>query len=37
MISVVVTFLAYLAFDFTSYLIMRSLVGVVLRVPPWYS
>jgi hypothetical protein len=34
---VLVTFLAYLAFDFTSYLIMRSLDGVVLRVPPWYG
>ena len=35
MISVVVvTFLAYLAFDFTSYLVMRSLDGIALRVPP---
>ena len=30
---VLVTFLAYLAFDFTSYLIMRSLDGVTLRAP----
>jgi hypothetical protein len=38
MISVVVvTLLAYLAFDFTAYLVMRSLDGIVLRVPPWYS
>lgn len=34
---IVVTFLAYLAFDFTAYLVMRSLDGIVLRVPPWYS
>ncbi len=34
---VVVTFLAYLMFDFTCYLIMRSMDGVLLQVPPWYS
>jgi hypothetical protein len=33
----VVTLLAYLTFDFTCYLIMRSMDGVLLRVPPWYS
>src|SRR5262249_32690954 len=33
----VVTLLAYLTFDFTCYLIMRSLDGVYLRVPPGYS
>ncbi len=32
-----VTFLAYLTFDYTSYLIMRTLDGVALRVPPWYG
>jgi hypothetical protein len=32
-----VTFLAYLAFDFTSYLIMRCMDGVALQVPPWYG
>jgi hypothetical protein len=30
---VVVTFFAYLAFDFTAYLIMRSMDGVLLRLP----
>jgi hypothetical protein len=34
---VVVTFLAYLTFDFTCYLIMRSMDGVLLRVPPGYG
>jgi hypothetical protein len=33
----VVTFLTYLVFDFTCYLIMRSMDGVMLMVPPWYS
>jgi hypothetical protein len=33
----VVTFLAYLAFDFTCYLTMRTMDGVLLQVPPWYS
>jgi hypothetical protein len=33
----VVSFLAYLTFDFTAYLIMRSLQGVVIQVPPWYG
>jgi hypothetical protein len=33
----VVSFLAYLTFDFTCYLIMRSMDGVMLMVPPWYS
>jgi hypothetical protein len=33
----VVTLLAYLTFDFTCYLILRSLDGVYLRVPPGYS
>jgi hypothetical protein len=33
----VVTFLTYLVFDFTCYLIMRSMDGVLLMVPPWYS
>ena len=32
----VVTFLTYLAFDFTCYVIMRSMDGVLLLVPPWY-
>ena len=30
----VVTFLAYLTFDFTCYLIMRSMNGVLIQVPP---
>ena len=34
---VVVTGLAYLTFDFTCYLIMRSMDGVLLQVPPGYS
>jgi hypothetical protein len=33
----VVTFLAYLVFDYTCYLTMKSLDGELLRVPPWYS
>ena len=32
-----VTFLAYLIFDFTAYLMMRTLDGVALRVPPGYG
>src|SRR5947207_3164006 len=34
---VVVTFLAYLTFDFTCYLIMRSMDGVLLQVPQGYG
>jgi hypothetical protein len=34
---VVVTFLAYLTFDFTAYLIMRSMQDVVFPVPPGYG
>ena len=34
---IVVTLLAYLTFDFTCYLIMRSMDGVLLQVPPGYS
>jgi hypothetical protein len=34
---VLVTFLAYLTFDYTAYLMMRTLDGVALRVPPWYG
>lgn len=33
----VVTLLAYLAFDFACYLTMRSMDGVLIQVPPWYS
>src|SRR5262249_213763 len=33
----VVTFLAYLTFDFTCYLTMRSMDGVLLQTPPGYS
>jgi hypothetical protein len=33
----VVTFLAYLTFDFTAYLIMRSLQGVMVEVPTGYG
>jgi hypothetical protein len=33
----VVTFLSYLVFDFTCYLIMRSMADVLLQVPPWYT
>lgn len=32
-----VTFVSYLAFDFTAYLIMRSMDGVLLHVPPGYG
>lgn len=34
---VVVTFLAYLTFDFTAYLVMRSMSEVLIRVPPGYG
>ena len=34
---VLVTFLAYLTFDFTCYLLMRSMGGVLIQVPPNYS
>src|SRR5262249_34286899 len=34
---VLVSFLAYLVFDFTCYVVMRSLDGVLLQVPPGYS
>src|SRR5690348_9170073 len=33
----IVTLLAYVAFDFTAYIIMRSMDGVFLQVPPGYS
>src|SRR5262245_25806759 len=32
-----VTLFAYLGFDFTSYVIMRSMDGVLLHLPPGYS
>jgi hypothetical protein len=32
-----VTFLAYVAFDFTSYLVLRSMDGVSIVLPPWYG
>jgi hypothetical protein len=34
---ILVTFLAYLTFDFTCYLITRSMDGVVLHIPPGYG
>jgi hypothetical protein len=34
---VVVTFLAYLTFDFTAYMILRSIQDVVIQVPPGYG
>ncbi len=34
---VVVTFLAYLTFDFTAYLVMRSMSDVLIRVPEGYG
>ena len=34
---ILVTFLGYLIFDYTGYLMMRSLDGVALRVPPGYG
>lgn len=33
----VVSILAYLTFDFFAYLIMRSMDGVKIQVPPWYG
>jgi hypothetical protein len=35
--TLLVSFLAYLVFDFTGYLILRSLKDVTIYVPPWYS
>jgi hypothetical protein len=35
--TLLVTFLAYLAFDFTSYLIMRSMEDMGIQVPSWYG
>ena len=32
-----VSFLAYLTYDFAGYVIVRSMDDVVVRVPPWYS
>ena len=32
-----VSFLAYVTFDYTCYLIMRSMDGFLLHVAPWYS
>jgi hypothetical protein len=34
---VLVTFVAYLTFDFTEYVLMRSMQDVVIQVPPWYG
>ncbi len=34
---ILVTFTGYLIFDYTGYIIMRSLNGVALQVPPWYG
>ena len=34
---IIVTFLAYLAFDFASYMIMESMGGIFLYIPPWYG
>jgi hypothetical protein len=34
---VVVAFLAYLTFDFTAYLVMRSMSEVLIQVPPGYG
>ena len=34
---VVVSFLAYLTFDFTAYLVMRSMSDVLIQVPPGYG
>jgi hypothetical protein len=33
----VVTILAYITFDFASYLTMKTMDGVLFRLPPWYS
>lgn len=35
--TLLVSFLAYLTYDFTGYLILRSLKDVTIYVPPWYS
>src|SRR5689334_8869829 len=32
-----VSFLAYLVFDYTGYLVMRSLQDIKIQVPPWYG
>ncbi len=32
-----VTFLAYVAFDFTGYLVLRSMQDVTVQLPPWYG
>src|SRR5438552_17925200 len=32
-----VTFLGYLTFDFTSYLLMRSMEDIGVQVPSWYA
>src|SRR5262245_44902659 len=32
-----VTFLAYVAFDFTGYLVLRSMQGVTIQLPPGYG
>jgi hypothetical protein len=34
---VVVAFLAYLTFDFTAYMVMRSMSEVLIRVPEGYG
>jgi hypothetical protein len=33
----VVTLLAYMTFDFTCYLTMKTMDGVLFKLPPWYS
>src|SRR5262249_16223907 len=33
----VVTILAYIAFDFSCYLTMKTMDGVLFQLPPWYS
>jgi hypothetical protein len=35
--TLVITFLAYLTFDYSAYVVMLSLQDVVLEVPPWYG
>jgi hypothetical protein len=35
--TIVVTFLAYLAFDFMSYIIMRGMEEMQVLIPPWYG
>jgi hypothetical protein len=32
-----VSFLAYLTFDFVAYVIVRSMEDFIIRLPPWYS